>query len=292
MDNDIKEKRKISIKKIFIFLFTIVILIVSILLYARFIATKGIVINEYKITSTKLTDSYNGLKIVHISDIQYKTTVDEKMLKELTDKVNLTKPDIIVFSGDLLNINIKYSDEDYKIITKYLSNMNAKIGKYAVSGDNDYGNAKLATILDESDFIYLDDNFDLIYQEQSSYLMIAGISSLKNKKDINDKLNNISTYLQTGTPIYKILILHEPDLLKDININDYDLVLAGHYLGGTIKLPFIGSIIKKDGSLKYNKSYYKINETNLYITNGIGTDDINYRLFNRPSFNFYRFTNN
>lgn len=292
MDNEVKPKRKISVKKILIFLFIIVVLVVSVLLYARFVATKGIIINEYKVVNSKLTDTYKGLKIVHISDIHYKTTLDEKGLKELTNKVNLTKPDIIVITGDILNKSVEYSNNDYEIIKKYLKEMNANIGKYAVSGDNDYNNSNLQIILDESDFIYLDDNYDLIYKEQNSYLMISGISSLKNKIDINTKLNNVNTYLQTGTPIYKILILHEPDLLKDIDINNYDLILAGHYLGGTIRLPLIGSLIKKEGALKYNQSYYKINTTDLYLTNGIGSDDMNYRLFNRPSFNFYRLTNN
>lgn len=291
MDNEVKPKRKISVKKILIFLFIIVTLVISILLYARFVATKGIIINEYKVVNSKLTDTYNGLKIVHISDIHYKTTLDEKGLKELTNKVNLTKPDIIVITGDLLNNGVEYSNDDYEIVKKYLNEMNASIGKYAVSGDNDYNNSKLQIILDESDFIYLDDNYDLIYKEQNSYLMISGISSFQNKIDINTKLNNANTYLQTGTPIYKVLILHEPDLLKDIDISNYDLILAGHYLGGTIRLPFVGPIIKKEGALKYNESYYKINTTDLYITNGIGSDDMNYRLFNKPSFNFYRFTN-
>lgn len=291
MDNEVKIKRKISVKKIIIFLFIIVALVVSVLLYARFIATKGIIINEYKVANNKLTDTYKGLKIAHISDVHYKTTLDEKGLKELVDKVNLTKPDIIVITGDLLNKSIKYTNEDYEVIEKYLNEMNASIGKYAVSGDNDYNNSKLITILDESDFIYLDDNYDLIYKESNSYLMISGISSLENKIDIDTKLNAVNTYLQTGTPIYRILILHEPDLLKDIDINNYDLILAGHHLGGTIRLPFIGPLVKKEGAVEYNKSYYKINETDLYITNGIGSDDMNYRLFNRPSFNFYRITN-
>jgi len=289
LDNEVQTKRRISVKKILIFILVIVSIVVNIILYARFIATKGVIINEYKVVNNKLIDAYNGLKIAHISDIHYKTTLDEKGLKELVDKVNLTKPDIIVITGDILNKNIEYNNDDYKVITKYLNKMNASIGKYAVSGDNDYNNSKLTTILDESNFIYLDDNYDLIYKEQNNYLMIAGISSFENKADINDKLNSINTY--TGTPIYKILILHEPDLLEDININDYNLILAGHYLGGTIRLPLIGPIIKKEGSLKYNKSYYRINETDLYISNGIGTDDMNYRLFNKPSFNFYRITN-
>ena len=41
-------------------------------------------------------------------------------------------------------------------------------------------------------------------------------------------------------------------------------------------------------ALEYYDSYYDIDNTKLYISNGIGVNNINFRLFNTPSFNFYR----
>ena len=89
---------------------------------------------------------------------------------------------------------------------------------------------------------------------------------------------------------YNILLLHEPDYIdKIINNNySYDLILAGHSLNGSINIPIIKNLFLEKGSKKYYKSYYKINNTDIYISNGIGVSNINFRLFNHPSLNFYR----
>ena len=117
------------------------------------------------------------------------------------------------------------------------------------------------------------------------------------KKSISDKLKESTEFLKDKKndekPIYSILLMHEPDYIDDLNINNYDLVLAGHSHNGQVRIPFIGAIKSTlpSGSKKYYDRYYKIKNTDLYISNGIGTSKINFRLFNRPSFNLYRFTN-
>ena len=67
-----------------------------------------------------------------------------------------------------------------------------------------------------------------------------------------------------------------------------NLILSGNSLGGLINIPFYGPLILPNGSKKYNESYYKINNTEIFISNGIGTDDKPYRFLNKPSFNLYR----
>ena len=67
-----------------------------------------------------------------------------------------------------------------------------------------------------------------------------------------------------------------------------DLVLAGHSHNGIIRIPFIGALSKVEGSMKYDQEYYKINDTKLYISSGMGTNGPGFRLFCRPSINFLR----
>ena len=90
---------------------------------------------------------------------------------------------------------------------------------------------------------------------------------------------------------YSILVLHEPDYIEDFNYNDFNLILAGHSLGGNIKLPFIGGIVKNKGSKIYYDKYYELNDIKLYISGGIGTNNLKFRFNNRPSFNLYRLKN-
>ena len=71
------------------------------------------------------------------------------------------------------------------------------------------------------------------------------------------------------------------------NVN-YNLILAGHSLGGRIKIPFIGGIINDKGANQYNKDYYKLKNSDLYISSGIGSNIYPYRFLNSPSINLYR----
>lgn len=92
-------------------------------------------------------------------------------------------------------------------------------------------------------------------------------------------------------PIYSILLMHEPDYVDNIDLNNYDLILAGHSHGGQVRLPLIGSIITPVGSKKYHNEYYNISGKPLYVSSGIGTSLMRLRLFEHPSFNFYRLSN-
>ena len=89
---------------------------------------------------------------------------------------------------------------------------------------------------------------------------------------------------------YKIILVHEPDYIDTITskYNNINLVLAGHSHNGQINIPYIKKLLLPEGSKKYYNNYYKVNNTNLYISSGLGESKINFRLFNKPSINFYR----
>lgn len=291
-------KDKHPIRNLIIFFIIMILLIILVLLYSRFIAIKNIKTHEYKIVNKNFTNEYYGLKIVHISDIHYGRVTFDNELEELVKKVNRTKPDIIVFTGDLIDQDTKMSNEDNDRVAKILSKLTARIGKYAVSGNHDYYYKNWDLIIENSGFSNLNDKIDTIYLENKRYILISGMSTNSyGKKSISDKLKESTEFLKDKKndekPIYSILLMHEPDYIDDLNINNYDLVLAGHSHNGQVRIPFIGAIKSTlpSGSKKYYDRYYKIKNTDLYISNGIGTSKINFRLFNRPSFNLYRFTN-
>lgn len=285
------------IKKIFLFILTIFILIIAIILYANYIGTRGLKVKEYKITNSKLPDNFHGLKIIHLSDLHYGYKVSSKDLKNITNKINELKPDLIIFTGDLFDKNIKLNEKDLNDITNAFSNMKATIGKYAISGNEEYNNKEYETVLTNSNFINLNDTFDYIYNLDQTPIFISGISSnLGNKKNINSKIQTsqdeiVKYETQNQNDLYSILIMHEPDYIDDISLENTDLILAGHSLGGKINIPIIRNFFLEEGALKYSGEYYKINNTDLYISTGIGTDEFTYRLFNKPSINFYRLTN-
>lgn len=289
---DIKEKsliKKILLNILVVFLI-IVLIITGFYLYSRYIGTKGLKVNEIGL-KTNITDNFDGLKIVHISDINYGSTIDLEYINNLVEKINEVKPDIVVFTGDLIAHGYKISTEELDGLTKSLNGITSTIGKYAITGvsDNIYENYNI--LLENIGFKNISNTYELIYKENLNYIMISGISTLSDNIGTDYKLASYYEYINNNKdnlPIYNILLIHEPDTLNNINIDDFDLILGGHSLNGQINLPFIGGIIKLDNAKEYDNLSYKINNTNIYISNGIGTSDLKLRFNNRPSFNFYR----
>lgn len=283
--------------KILLCVFGIITIIATgFLLYCRYIGTSGLKVKEYKITNSKIPESMHGLKIVHISDIHYGRITFEKELKKLVNKINLTKPDIVILSGDLMDENTKLTGEMADQMSNTLKEINATIGKYAIKGNHDYKLKQWDFILENSGFIDLDNTYDTIYKGSNDYILISGISTnLHGKETVEEKMAATNQYLKSITeenklPKYKILVLHEPDFIKEIDADSFDLILAGHSHNGQVRLPLIGALILPEGAKTYYEPYYRINNTDFYISSGIGVSTVNFRLFNRPSFNLYRLT--
>lgn len=267
----------------------IVLLIVFTYVYATNISVNYVDTHEYKIKVKNLTDNFNGFKIVHISDIFYGTNFSEKMLTSLVDKVNKANPDIVVLSGDLINKNNKMTTSQAEKISELLGKINATCGKYAIKGDNDFKFDEWQNIIKNSGFIDLNNSYDTIYKKGYNYLLIAGVSTFKDKENINGKLTNTLEYinsLETNGPLYKILVMHEPDYIDDLNTNPFNLILAGH-INNQVNIPGYGPLYKREGAKKYYNNHYKLENSDLYISSGIGCENYKFRL-NSPSINVYR----
>lgn len=264
--------------KIFI---TVILLIVLIIFYTCFINNKGFVVNEIPLYEN-VDSSYNGLKIVQISDLNYGNSVKYNELKKIIDKVNLIKADIVLFTGDLIYKNSKKSNYE---LTSLLKDIDCNIGKYYITGDED--NNTSSKVLNDSNFESIDNSYKLVYLSEKP-ILIAGISTSSDKNKIDNKLNSSYEFLNNNKNIFSILIMHEPNNIDDIDYNKFNIIMAGHTHGGYIKLPLIGGVILPTNNYLYGKDYYKKKNTKIYISNGLGNDKINYRFLNKPSFNFYR----
>ena len=281
-----KEEKKSHpvLKKVFLTIFFFILIIV---VYSSFIGTKLIEINEYKVESNTLPESFHGLKIVQFSDIHYGTTINKKELDNITEKINNLKPDIIFFTGDLLDKNITITDEIKKELISSLNNLECTLYKYAIYGDEDLENDEYKDILNNSNFKLLEDHSTLLYYEDITPIEITGYNPIITSPNYTILTNYVDE--QDTTNYYKIVLSHEPDSIdKFINYNP-NLVLTGHSLGGLIKLPYLKPIFLKENSKKYYENYYKLNNTDFYISNGLGTSGINARFNNHPSINLYRF---
>lgn len=274
-------------KKILKIFITMLILIILLLLYSRFIGTIGLNTKEYTIEDNNISNDFDGIKIVHFSDMHYKRIITKDRIDKIINEINLINPDIVIFTGDLIDQDSEINEDDITYLKEVLSKINAKYGKYSVIGNHDYSIdiEILRSIYKESNFNLLENSYDIIYGKDNNKLYIGGIST----GAFSDIVLNKMKYDEES---YKIIILHEPDYTDEIISLNPNLILGGHSHNGQVNIPYLKKYFVPTGSKKYYDEHYLVNNTNLYISSGIGVSRYNFRLFNHPSINFYRINKN
>ncbi|MBE6157371.1 MAG: hypothetical protein E7160_01040 [Firmicutes bacterium] len=283
-------KRKRFILSFLKFIVFVIVFTTLFFFYVTYVSNAKIIVKENRVISKKLPDNFNGLKIIQFSDIHFGTTIFNDELNNLVKLINSRKPDLVVFTGDLIDKEYKLNSKEQEKIITSLKNIDASIGKYAIYGDED--KEEFNTIFNQSDFTILNNDYDLLYKNNTNPILLVGVNSSLNKKIDIDKAYKYFKDETSNSNIYTISILHEPDSVIDI-LNSYksDLFLAGHSHNGQVRIPYIGSFSRKDGARKYYNEHYMLDNSQLFISSGIGTNGGGVRLFTRPSINYLRLSN-
>ena len=183
-DKDIKKGTKkdkeaeTEKRPLFSWLLIIILIFAILYLYARYVGPSGIKVNEYNITSGDVPESFDGFSIVQFSDLELGTTFNTENLKSLVKKINSLDPDIIVFTGDLVNKDYKLSSKKEKILINSFNEMDALIGKYSVRGDDDTKSNVYENVIENTDFIDITNNYELIYYKGLTPIVLYGLDSL------------------------------------------------------------------------------------------------------------------
>lgn len=272
-------RKKLKTKwKITIF---IIILLILLFVYSFYLSSTGFIRKEYKVINNDLPSSFYGLKVVHFTDLYYDKSVSTKKLEKIVNEINLTNPDIVIFTGDLIDKDTTYTQEIEEALLEYLSEIKSVYGKYYVSGDNDKYKNSYDSLMEKSGFISLDDSCEDISSKSNESITICGLNT-----NI-DKVNFLDEYTKENDN-YKIVAMHYPDYYDKIKDYNFNLILTGHSYNGQIRLPFINGLVRKSYAKKYINEHYYLNNSDMYVSGGFGTDNVNVRFLDKPSFNLYR----
>lgn len=265
-----------NLKKLLSVLIILILFIVINVYNSKSTNIKQTKIRSETLTSDKIDPSFDDYMIVFFSDLYYE---DEEKLQDVVEKINLVNPDIVLFGGDLLKD--KVDDDTIKILITYLSQISAKVGKYAVLGENDY------LYLETVNEIYVNSNFKVLVNEgiklfnsTGASINLIGLNSLSANIDIAKAFENSSS-------AYTIVLSHEPDSYDYINYG-FDYFLCGHSLGGQIYFPLINILYRPLGAEKYYHGKYAKDDNTIDITNGVGTKEKAVRFMADSEIVFYK----
>ena len=262
--------------------------------YAVFKAVYHFKIHHHKIKFKHLPVSFQGLQIVQISDLHIGNfNYRYKILERAIKLINELKPDLIFFTGDLVN-NYAWELRGWHKVFKKLI---AKHGKYAVLGNHDYGDySQWETEKDKQenfeaikkffttiDFKLLLNESDTI-EKNNENIAILGVENWGNPpfKQYGD-LKKASATAENVT--FKILLTHDPSHWQEevVEQTDIALTLSGHTHGMQAAI----NVGKKQWSpIKYKFQHwaglYKIGQQYLYVNRGLGWLGFPGRLGMRP----------
>ena len=212
------------------------------------------------------------IKIIQISDLH----IDQlkPFHRAITKKINILKPDLIFFTGDSVNETKKID-----ILDSFLKLINKSIKKFAVTGNWEYtGNVDINRLKT----VYARYNCELLINENRKVTLknrdiaIIGMDDLnEGRPNLKKAVKNIqkadTTIMLSHCPEYRDLIY---EAAGNITI---DLILSGHTHGGQVTILGFAPL-KPRGSGKYLKGWYNDDGPKMYISKGLGTTLLPFRI--------------
>lgn len=200
-------------------------------------------IHRPKIRFRNLPDAFDGLKIVQISDIHTGSLQGNYQLQKAVNLINTEKPDVIFFTGDLVN---NRSDEALPYLS-ILAQLTAPMGVYSILGNHDYGDyeqwesesAKAANMQLMFDIhqqlgwqLLLNEHVEL--EKDGKKIGVIGIENWGANLNFKKYGDLKTAHQNSGHLPFKILLSHDPSHYNAEVKNQYsdiDITLSGHTHG-------------------------------------------------------------
>lgn len=263
------------------------IVIISIGLFTFFNwQNNSIIISEMVFKNDAIPESFEGYKILQISDLHNKEFGSKQ--NKILAKIEKINPDIIVITGDLIDSNNTNIDIAMELINRAINI--API--YYVSGNHEAWSDSyndLKSKLENSGVVVLDNQKIEVFNDSDSVDIVGLADTSFIKSDWleygdNSETNNLLNMLTEGSTNFKILLAHRPELFDIYSNSSVNLIFSGHAHGGQFRLPFIGGLIAPDQGFfpKLTEGIHTNNNTSMIISRGLGNSIIPVRIFNRP----------
>ena len=237
-------------------------------------------IHKKALNFSNLPNAFDGLKIVQISDIHSGSFYDKEAVKKGVQMIIDLKPDVVFFTGDIVNEKADEMTDYYDVFNK----ISAPMGVYSILGNHDYGDYHQWNSAEERNTnfeavkaiheklgwqLLLDEHIYL--EKNSERIAVIGV---ENWGSGFHKIGNLAKAYQNCVSNFKILLSHDPTHWEEEVTKDYldiDLTLSGHTHGAQMGIEthnFKWSPIQ----LRYSRwaGLYGKGNQKLYINRGFG----------------------
>lgn len=236
-------------------------------------------ISRYEVASQKLPESFDGFKIVQLSDLHGAEFGEDGM--GLVEKVKELEPDMIALTGDFVT-----DEGDLAAVEKLAARLTELCPVYFISGNHEFGSGlavKVRNILERAGVKYLSNEYLTISRGEDG-ILLGGVedplayADMLSPDELAQKMND------AAPDAFKILLGHRNYWMTEYPELPVDLIFCGHAHGGLIRIPGVGGLIGTDRRLfpDFDAGEYNNGRYTLIVSRGLGNSVPIPRVFNRP----------
>lgn len=241
-------------------------------------------VNTYIVKHNQIPDVFDGFRILQVSDLH--NAEYGKNNSKLVQKIKDSKPDIIVFTGDIVDESTK----DLTSLEIFIQEL-VKIAPCYFATGNHEARAKLypefKEFLQKAGVVILEDA-NTVFEYNGGTMNIAGIQDLsfRDPEDMTPSHQRLEEKLSQviRDDCFNVVLSHRPEFIETYAAAGAQLVLSGHAHGGQFIIPILGSIYAPGQGLfpEYTRGVYEKDNTQLVVSRGAGPSSFPVRINNQP----------
>lgn len=210
----------------------------------------------------RLPRAFEGLKIVHLTDIHHSLFTPLEEVERAVHLANRLGPDLVALTGDYVTLSPAFIGP----VARALGKLRARLGVFAVLGNHDFQVDPVeVTRALRSHHIRVLRNAKHPIRAGQRTLWVLGVDDLWwNSDDLPAALESVPS----RDP--RILLCHNPLGIWEASVHGIDLVLSGHTHGGQVRLPGFRSLYRSKLGERFVEGWNRLNGTQIYVSRGIG----------------------
>lgn len=243
----------------------------TLIAYACLIEPFALKVSRIDMTFRKLSPKAPPIRVLQIADIHLERTT--KRERKLLTLVKSLQPDLILMTGDYLNLSYIGEKTAIEHARLLIQEMDAPYGVYAVPGTPLVDPPEVMSGIFDGLEVKVLENESASVTIAVQEIHLVGMCCTGNLEIDRLRLERALAAVPSGA--FKILLCHMPDLLDEAAAQGIDLYLAGHTHGGQLRLPFYGALITSSNHGKrYEMGLFQKGETYLYVSRGVGLEGL------------------
>ena len=229
---------------------------------AAFAEPYMLAVEQHIIGLRRLPSALDGLRIVQLSDFHHSPFTGREQIERAIEATNSLQPDIIALTGDYISHEREYAAP----CAEMLGHLRARCGVYAVLGNHDHWvDASLITDLFRAEGIRMLVNEGMRFEHNGASFWLAGVD------DTMVGLEDLPLALAgSRADEMKLLLAHNPIILRRAARAGVDLVLSGHTHGGQVTWRSERSASGR-ARRRLLRGLGRQGNTQIYVTRGLGT---------------------